>query len=240
MTLPAITQLYDVIEHTWPAAKVWDQGPFTLRQGNSGGSRVSASTLNAPAATADLTATENAMQDMGQPRLFMVQHGQEAFDADLDAGVYVVKDPCWIYAAPIEAMTQDALPHKTCFPVWPPLAAQSEFWELGGIGPARLAIMERAREPKTAVLGRANDRPAGTVFAAIHSGIAMLHALEIHPDFRRLGVGRHLTKGVAHWAKSQGASHLSLITTQANTAANALYTSLGMQVVGQYHYRIKN
>jgi ribosomal protein S18 acetylase RimI-like enzyme len=67
----------------------------------------------------------------------------------------------------------------------------------------------------------------------------MLHALEIDPAFQRQGLGRHLTRAVAIWAQSQGASHLSLLATKANIGANALYASLGMSVVGQYHYRIK-
>jgi hypothetical protein len=41
----------------------------------------------------------------------------------------------------------------------------------------------------------------------------------------------------AFWAQDQGASHLALAVTQGNTGGNALYSSLGMQVVGQYHYR---
>ena len=41
------------------------------------------------------------------------------------------------------------------------------------------------------------------------------------------------------WAAAQGATHLSVLCTNANDAANALYSSLGMELVGQYHYRIK-
>jgi hypothetical protein len=32
---------------------------------------------------------------------------------------------------------------------------------------------------------------------------------------------------------------MSVICTQENAAANGLYTSLGMTLTGQYHYRIK-
>ena len=42
----------------------------------------------------------------------------------------------------------------------------------------------------------------------------------------------------AHWAKANGAHWMSVLCTQANKGANGLYASLGMQVVGQYHYRI--
>jgi ribosomal protein S18 acetylase RimI-like enzyme len=99
--------------------------------------------------------------------------------------------------------------------------------------------MERATCLKSTFLGRSNDRPAGTVYAGISKEITMLHALEIAVEDRKQGLGKHLTRAVAVWGQSQGASHLALLCTKANTGANALYTSLGMQVVGQYHYRIK-
>ena len=45
--------------------------------------------------------------------------------------------------------------------------------------------------------------------------------------------------GAQQWAAEQGADRLALAVTQANSGAIALYTSLGMQPVGEYHYRIK-
>ena len=43
----------------------------------------------------------------------------------------------------------------------------------------------------------------------------------------------------AAWARENGATHIAAVCTQENAAANALYASLGMALVGQYHYRIK-
>jgi hypothetical protein len=43
----------------------------------------------------------------------------------------------------------------------------------------------------------------------------------------------------AHWAQDHGAKRFSVLVTEANTAANALYASLAMEIVGQYHYRSK-
>ena len=67
----------------------------------------------------------------------------------------------------------------------------------------------------------------------------MIHAIEVAPEHRRHGVGRNMLIKAAHWAQDQGATHLSLAVTRANTGANALYSFLGMTVVGNYHYRIK-
>ena len=46
-----------------------------------------------------------------------------------------------------------------------------------------------------------------------------------------------MTTHAARWARTQGATHMAVLCTKANEGANALYTSLGLEVVGQYHYR---
>ena len=46
-----------------------------------------------------------------------------------------------------------------------------------------------------------------------------------------------MTRAAARWALRENLTWLTLLTTEANTAANTLYTSLGMDDVGHYHYR---
>lgn len=232
-------RLYDVIEETWPATELTEVGPWTIRTGLGGGSRVSATTARMSATADDVPFAEAEMIKRGQLCIFMIRDGEDALDAMLADAGYVVKDPVNLYAAPISAIASTRPPPITCFQVWPPLQAQIEIWATGGIDAQRIAIMDRAVCSKSTFLGRANDRPAGTVYAGISSGIAMLHALEVSAEDRKQGLGKHLTRAVAVWGQSQGASHLALLCTKANVGANALYTSLGMQVVGQYHYRIK-
>ena len=231
--------LYDVIDATWPAAEVTQAGPWSIRTGLGGGSRVSATTQRMPAGADALPQAETEMAKRGQPCIFMIRDGDDALDAILADAGYVIKDPVNLYAAPIANMVMPKPPPVTSFQVWPPLQAQLEVWSAGGVDAPRIAIMQRATCPKSTFLGRANDRPAGTVYAGIAQGVAMLHALEIAAADRKQGLGKHLTRAVAIWGEKQGATHLALLCTKANKAANALYTSLGMQVVGQYHYRIK-
>jgi N-acetylglutamate synthase len=179
------------------------------------------------------------MAALHQPALFMIREGDAALDALLDAAGYAVKDPVVAWAAPIDTLATTRPPPVTTFEVWPPLAAQSEIWAAGGVGHERRAVMRRVVGPKTAILGRLDEAPAGTVFVACHGSLAMLHALEVAPPFRRRGLAAHMLHACAFWAREQGAGHLSLVVTCANVGANALYASLGMTVVGQYHYRIR-
>lgn len=229
--------LFDVIDGTWPAARYIEQGPWLLREGQGGGSRVSAASAQGPVDEADIAAAEAAMRDMGQTPLFMVRPGEEALDALLETRGYAVKDPVWAYACPVEALTDIPIPRVTILQVWEPLAIMREIWAAGGIGPERLEVMARVKGPRTGLLARYNDKPGGTAFVAIHEGVAMLHALEILPHQRQQGLGKWMMRGAAHWAAAQGAHTLSVVCTKANDGANALYSGLGMSVVGEYHYR---
>ena len=231
-----MTDLAAVLDATWPAAALHRTGDWLVREGRGGGKRVSAATAEGPRALADIAAMEAAQAALGQRPLVMIRPGQEALDAALAARGYGVVDPVAAYAAPVARLACD-LPPLAAFDIWPPLAIQREIWAEGHIGPERLAVMDRVAGPKTALFARSNDRPAGVAFVALCGDTAMLHALEVLPALRRQGAGRHLLVAAANWAAGQGARTLSLVLTVANTGARTLYASLGMGVVGQYHYR---
>lgn len=222
-----------VMEATWPPARTWREGPFTFRDGAGGGKRVSAASCEGDWAEADLAMLEG----MAEP-LTLIRPGDAALDTELDRRGWQVVDPVVIYAAPVAALRAD-LPPLAAFPHWPPLAIARSIWAEAGIGPARIAVMERVQGPKAAILARDGDRPAGVAFVACHGPEAMLHALDVRPAHRRRGIGETLLRAAAIWAAAEGADRLSLAVTERNSAARALYARLGMQVVGQYHYRVK-
>ena len=226
--------LAEVMEATWPPLRRSKLGPFTLRDGAGGGKRVSAASCGGGFTADDLDA---ACAAMATP-LMLVGKNDTALDAALQARGWQVIDPVIAYAAPVERLTAD-LPPLVDFPHWPPLEIARAIWAEGGIGPARIAVMDRVTGPKTAILARSADRPAGVSFVACNGDDAMLHALEVRPSQRRQGVGRNLLHAAANWAASQGAARLSLVVTRQNAAARALYARLGMETVGQYHYRMK-
>jgi ribosomal protein S18 acetylase RimI-like enzyme len=226
--------LAEIMEATWPPARHLRLGPFTLRDGAGGGKRVSAARCEGAFEDADLDALEAGMA----VPLVVVRDGEDALDARLAARGWQVIDPVIAYAAPVASLLAD-LPPLSAFPHWPPLEIARTIWDEGGIGAARVAVMDRVTGPKTAILGRIADRPAGMAFVACHGSEAMLHALEVRPASRRRGLGARLVQAAAAWAAPQGATRLSLVVTRQNAAANALYARLGMGVVGQYHYRMK-
>lgn len=228
---------YAVVEATWPTAAKRQLGPITLREGQGGGSRVSAASVEGSATEAEIETAEQAMRAMGQDCLFMIRDGQDDLDAQLGARGYLVKDPVNLWVCPIEKLMDVEIPRVTTFALWSPLEIQREIWIAGGIGMARQAIMERASCPKAALLGRYDDKPAGAGFVAVHDGVAMVHALEILPHQRRRGMGVWMMRQAAFWAAENGATEMAVLCTKENAGANGLYASLGMTNGGQYHYR---
>ena len=227
---------FEVIDATWPAASSRMAGGFRVREGLGGGSRVSSASLEVVLEQANIDAAIAAHRALGQQPKFIIRPGEEALDAALAARGFERFDPVRIYDAPLDALASN-VPPVTAFAHWPPLQIAREVWAEGGIGPGRQAVAERAPMPKAASLGRRNDRAAGAAFIGIHAGIAMLHGLFVLPEFRRGGLAAAMMAEAVRWAKDAGASRLSLVVTEANGAANALYARIGMAPVCHYHYR---
>ncbi len=233
-----LSALFAASDATWPAWRRLAVGGLTLREGGGGGRRVSCATCDGDWTEDHLDQAEVAMVGLGQPPQFMIRPGDEPLEASLARRGYRTADPTVICAAPIAALGPAPDP-MAAFPHWPPLAITRTLWAGAGIGPARLAVMHRAPAPRSALLGRRGDRPAGAAFVAVHDATAMLHALVVPEPMRRAGVGATLVRRAAVWAGENGALVLAVAVTEANCPARALYASLGMKAVGQYHYRVR-
>lgn len=238
MSLPSLETLYQVAETTWPAHATRQVAGFAVRDGAGGGKRVSAATLAASLQQTDLAKAEGAMRDLGQTPLFQIRAGDEALDDLLAEAGYTKIDTVNVLVASAQDIATERPPLTGAIPCAEPLHLLDELWEAGGINAARRAVMDRCALPKTRFISRFNDKPAGAAFAAVDQGIAMLHALEIAPAFRRNGLATWIMRQCAFWALAHNASHVAVLCTQDNAAGNALYDRLGFQNVGQYHYRL--
>ncbi|MEM9048260.1 MAG: GNAT family N-acetyltransferase [Pseudomonadota bacterium] len=236
MSGPSDAALFEALEATWaPAGRALHEG-WILRDGAGGGKRVSAASLAAP--DAPVEAAEAAMRARGATPLFSLQPDQTGLDADLARRGYARLDPTRIYAAASEDIARHDPAGFHAIRCAAPLGIMKEIWVVGGIGPARIAVMARSGAARSYILGRLSERAAGCAFVARAGGIAMLHALEVAPNFRRAGLGRTLTGAAAAWARDQGCPVFALAVTEANTGARALYEGLGMIARTHYHYRI--
>jgi GNAT superfamily N-acetyltransferase len=233
-----MSDLWTAIDATWAAPRTHDVGPFVIREGQGGGQRVSAATTTGPVTQAQILAAADAMRALGQTPLFMVRGTQSDLDAELDRLGYQINDPVVVLDGPVETAAAVSPPPVSAFPIWPPLQIMREIWAAGGIGPERIAVMQASCDPKTAILGRAQDRAVGCAFVAVHDKIAMVHAVELLAPYRRIGAARNMMRAAALWARDHGADRFATLTTRANVASQALFASLGLWPVEHYHYRI--
>lgn len=231
-----VSDIFRALDKTWAPARLIEFGPWLLRVGLGGGQRVSAASAVSAVSESDIDEAVSKMVELGQTPIFMIRSGQETLDHTLDQRGFALVDPVSVYAINPSALIAD-LPISTVTATWPILAVQYEIWEKGGIDTNRIAVMERTKVPKTALLARDGDAPAGAAYLAIEDGIAMLHALEVNPAHRRRGVAGLLVRGAANWAKKHGAEWLTVLVTKSNDPANALYRKYAMKEVSNYHYR---
>ncbi|MFV2002067.1 MAG: GNAT family N-acetyltransferase, partial [Paracoccaceae bacterium] len=212
-------------------------GVWTIRRADGGGKRVSAATADTTVSDAQIDNASAAMKDLGQSALFMIREQDTALDRLLAARSFRVLDRVTLFACPIQRLTATPPARMSAFAIWPPLQIIREIWADGGIGAGRIAVMQRVVCARTSLLARNAGRPAGAAFVAVHRNIGMIHAVEVRQNHRRQGVAINIMRAAAHWAQDQGARYFSVLVTDANAAANALYMNLGLSVVGHYHYR---
>lgn len=242
LTLPDTARLMAATDATWAPAEMIDFGGWRLRAGGGGGKRVSAaSPLQGGTDDAAIGDAEAVMRDWGQPGLFRLTPDDAALDAELDALGYRVLDPVVLYAGPVNRLAGEGSHQAALYRCEFAPAIMEEIWTAGGIGPGRLAVMDRITGPATRLLSRAGDTPCGAAFVGISDedgAVAMIHAIEVLTRLRRQGAGRLLVEGAARFAAEHGAEWLALAVTEANAPARALYVRMGMAEAGNYHYRI--
>ncbi|MCJ8140655.1 GNAT family N-acetyltransferase [Falsirhodobacter halotolerans] len=205
----------DAMEATWPPVRRWRQGPWRMRDGGGGGSRVSAATLE-------------GAYDSAPPPFVQLTDAEAALDADLAARGYTLDDVVAIYVSPMAD-----LPSAPCAAAWPPAPEALATWAAGGkIGAGRRTVMERAGVPKAVIWV-----PGAAAFVGVAGDLAVLHALEVVAEHRRKGLARQVVAGAVAWSAAQGATRFGLVVSADNRPARALYDALGMTCIGFYRYR---
>lgn len=228
--------LSEAFERTWPAAEYRDAGGFRVGRGLGAGGRVGSARAVGDWRAADIDVAAALHEGWDQRALFRAQDDDSRLIAALEAQGFRRENPTAVMETAIAALTDRPVPPVTAFAIWPPLAIQREIWAAGNIGPARQAVMERVEANRAAILGRIEDRAAGAGFVAAYGGVALLHGLEILPDWRRKGLAGWMVRQAAFWAAEAGADRLALAVSRANEGAVAFYRSLGFREAAGYAY----
>jgi GNAT superfamily N-acetyltransferase len=227
-----------LLDATWPAARRWNAGRATLRSDPGAGRRVNAISFDADAGADDIEAALAAIP-AGQTRRVLVPEGNVILDDALARRGFALETPVDLLVGPVAALTDRPLPRVSVFSIWEPLAMIRDIWAASGIGAERQAVMARVRGPRTALLARHRDKPAGAAFVACDGPTAVVHALAILPHQQRDGMGQWVMRAAAFWAADQGADRIAVFCETSNAPAQALFASLGLTRVGGYHYRVE-
>ena len=223
-------------EATWPAAEYANAGGFSVGHGLGAGGRVSSARAVGDWQDSDIDAAIAVHERWQQPHLFRVVDGEQRLIVALEARGFQCENPTVVMEVATAELAALVLPQGMTSSIWPPSECQRDIWAAGHIGPQRQAVMERVKGAKTAILGQVEECSAGAAFVAIEQGVAMMHCVEVLPDWQRRGVASRMMRRAAHWAAEQGALRLALAVGRENTAAIALYRRLGLREVAGYRY----
>ena len=238
MTLKNSSNIFEAIDLTWPAEEFLELPEWKLRKSIKGGKRVSAATKIRESGIPDIQVAENTLAEWCQDKLFMIKAGENSLDEALKKRGYYIVDPTNIWSISSELLSMQKIPPVTAFSIFPPLAIQRELWIANGIDASRIEIMDRVKTPKTTIFGRINAKPAASAFVAIANKMAMVHALIVDHKCQRQGMGKFVMQKVGAWAHQLGAESVIVLCPKKNQSANNFYKSLGMHLIGEYHYRL--
>ena len=232
------SEFLKLLEDTWPPGEVIHFDNWTIRISNGAGKRASAISLEGVWEEASFIRLKKFLKRLGKSEIFMIYQSGSLFEKELNNRNYQVFDKSCIFEISVSELIKNEPPPISMFSIWPPLEIQKQLWNSNGVGWQRQAVMNRANQIKTSILARWDDNPVASAFIAKSGNVAFLHALVVEQNFRRQGVARALIRYAGQWADRNNCARLMVVTTEANSAANSLYTSLKFQLVNKYHYRI--
>ncbi len=117
--------------------------------------------------------------------------------------------------------------------VAPVLALEQSSFDSDQLSPRQLKHHQRATSSDFWVAADANVLGYALVFYSRRHAVARLYSLAVAASARGRGVGRWLMAHVSDGARQRGARELRLEVRKSNTAAIALYESLGFQRFGE-------
>jgi len=103
----------------------------------------------------------------------------------------------------------------------------------------RKSIMTRIVQKKAYATAIFKNKVAGVGFGVAERGWLGLFAISTLTQFRRKGIATAITRALAQWGLSKGATRAYLLVEQKNEPASDLYNHLGFKNLYYYWYRLE-
>ena len=96
------------------------------------------------------------------------------------------------------------------------------------------------RNPATCFAAVAGDKLIGVILSGHDGRRGIIHHLCVHPDYRRLGIGRRLVSRAEGALQTEGIQKVFGLVFKDNDTANAFWESLGYTARSNLNYRNKS
>jgi N-acetylglutamate synthase len=230
----------------WPASETHDIDGWLWRYSGGASQRAnSVSTLDYRGADLESAIQRAEQRYEARQSVWRFQFGggstPKGLDQELLRRGYVIKETITTLARRVETRR----PTKAAEVVV--TSSASDDWlsvYLAGVSKDRRAaapsILARVPEQRGFVLASRDGKPVATALCVVTDDIAIVECVMTDAAARRTGAAVAVMIELEDWAIRRGARILALQAVLTNTAAQALYASLGYAEIGRQHYFVRD
>ena len=244
-----IIEIEQIASHAWPAHEVQYLGGWMLRASYGITHRANSTLILDKLPEGDIDSAIQIIREFyisrGLPPRFQLTNASVPANIDrkiADLG-FILEMKVNVQIISLDSLIQGMSPfrveiHPTPQQDWLSTYAAVGDYDSFSLG-IRKSIMTRVVQKKAYASALFKGKVVGVGFGVAERGWLGLFAISTLTQFRCKGIATAITRTLAQWGLSKGATHAYLLVEQKNELANALYNHLGFQNLYYYWYRLE-
>ncbi len=244
-----IIEIEQIASHAWPAHEVQYLGGWILRASYGITHRANSTLILDELPEGDIDSSIQIIREFyisrGLPPRFQLTNASVPANIDrkiADLG-FILEMKVNVQIISLDSLIQGMSPFRVEIHPAPQQDWLSTYAAVGdydsfSLG-IRKVIMIRVVQKKAYASALFKGKVVGVGFGVAERGWLGLFAISTLTQFRCKGIATAITRTLAQWGLSKGATHAYLLVEQKNELANALYNHLGFQNLYYYWYRLE-
>ncbi len=244
-----IIEIEQIASHAWPAHEVQYLGGWMLRASYGITHRANSTLILDELPEGDIDSSIQIIREFyisrGLPPRFQLTNASVPANIDrkiADLG-FILEMKVNVQIISLDSLIQGMSPFRVEIHPAPQQDWLSTYAAVGdydsfSLG-IRKVIMTRVVQKKAYASALFKGKVVGVGFGVAERGWLGLFAISTLTQFRCKGIATGITRTLAQWGLSKGATHAYLLVEQKNELANALYNHLGFQNLYYYWYRLE-